>query len=129
MLSYRQSRHAHFLHGDVEHDTQRQNPIFDRGHVSDMVSKYLSHIFTPMAYQQCTSSELSRRETTTSVSTTSPPYRMIIDDDYALIDEIDSQDGGPLHREATIASWKATKTSHQKERKRSRQWLGSVIMR
>jgi hypothetical protein len=54
---------------------------------------------------------------------------MIVDDEYILLEDDDELDGGPLCREATIASWKAKAKPVQKERRRSMQWLATVIKR
>ena len=49
--------------------------------------------------------------------------KFVVDDDMVLLEA--EEDGGPLCREATIASWKARPV--QKERRRSLQWLAAVI--
>jgi hypothetical protein len=55
--------------------------------------------------------------------------KLITDDDLALL--VDEQDGGPLCREATIASWKGKPPVHKEkmDRKRNIHWLAGVIRR
>jgi hypothetical protein len=94
-------------------------------HISEMVIEILSRMLAPASYLQCTSTIPCWAPSTTNVFTAEKKPKIIVDDDYVLLD--DQEDGGPLCRENTIASWK-TKLA-KKERSRSIQWLASVVRR
>ena len=90
----------------------------DHHHIAAFFINFLSHIFTPTAYQQCTLSttcpkdircgELESRRNDSTV--------IIVDDEFVLLETSDSeeQDGGSLCREATI------ETRRKQEKQRSR---------
>lgn len=97
---------------------------FDHHQIAAILVSFLSHVFAPVAHQQCTSStpcwaashtrECSRknREETT----------IIVDDEFVLLDRSsEEQDGGPVCREATIESWKAAKKG-RKRYEDARRW-------
>lgn len=97
----------------------------DHNYISAFLIRFLSHMFAPAAYQQCTSSTpcWAPAHHEESCSKSSSKAVIIVDDEFVLLedDESGEQDGGPICREATIESWKAPK----KERKRSwdaRRW-------
>jgi hypothetical protein len=111
-----------------QHQDQHQHQhhaLFDSHHVSEALVDFLSHMFAPTSYMQCTSSTpcwLPPRIDADS------KQRFIVDDDIVMVEEEEAVvDGGPLHRETTIASWKAK--PEKQERRRSIQWLASVIRR
>ncbi|CAO2658046.1 Nn.00g073060.m01.CDS01 [Neocucurbitaria sp. VM-36] len=115
MLAQKYSQDA-----NVKHDVQHHNASIGRHHLSNFVATMLINVFAPTAYLQCSSSS----STTHDAGIDDRKCTMIVDDDYAYIEEEEEQDGGPLCREATIASWKAKTEACQQERRRSIQWFG-----
>ena len=112
-------------------DTQGSEPnpqihksVIDHHHLSDAIVSFLAHMFAPTGYLQCNSTS-SWSQSSPYVHEINRAHTIVVDDDYVVVDELDNNDGGPLCREATIASWKV-KSAHTK-RRRSLQWLGSVI--
>ncbi|KAF1851382.1 uncharacterized protein K460DRAFT_351311 [Cucurbitaria berberidis CBS 394.84] len=114
MLALPYSRHA-----NIERDEQYRNAFIARHQLFALVLATFSRVFAPMTYLQCASSEPRWKTPSTHEATIDRQYRMIIDDDYALIDDADEQDGGPLCREATIAMWKTNAEPLRKERRRT----------
>ena len=94
---------------------------FDHHHLSEVVVDFFSHMFATASYLQCTSSIPCWSSPSSDEQATKPKF--VVDDDMVLLDA--EEDGGPLCREATIASWKARPV--QKERRRGLQWLAAVI--
>jgi hypothetical protein len=94
-------------------------------HISEMVVDILSRVLAPASYLQCTSTIPCWAPFTTNAYAAEKSPKYVVDDDYVLLD--DEDDGGPLCRETTIASWKARPA--KKERSRSIQWLASVVRR
>jgi hypothetical protein len=119
MLAY-----PHHLLTNHDYATKHHNASFDHHHLSDVVHDFFSHMFAPTSYLQCTSSIPCWAPPAIDAHAADTQPRLIIDDDYVLLDC--EEDGGPLCREATIASWKAAPTK-EKQRRRSIQWLASVI--
>lgn len=100
-----------------EHQTARR---VDHHHVSTFLISFLSHMFAPAAYQQCTCSTpcwvTSHHGDCASKS--SDQAVIIVDDEFVLLEDNsgEEQDGGPLCHEATIESWKAPKNAQRKFR-------------
>jgi hypothetical protein len=103
-----------------EHQTTHQ---VDHHHIAAFFISFLSHMFAPAAYQQCTSSTPcwapSHHAELLSKSSSSSKAVIIVDDEFVLLEDSESetQDGGPLCREATIESWKAPKKNPWTERR------------
>ncbi|KAH7079949.1 hypothetical protein BKA63DRAFT_505354 [Paraphoma chrysanthemicola] len=84
--------------------TSSHNTHFaDRHQLSEFLTSFLTHMFAPTSCQQCTATSPYNLNNTTIADR---KCNCIVDDEYVLFD--DEQDGGPLCREATIASWKMT---------------------
>jgi hypothetical protein len=105
-----------------EHATHSHHNFIDGHHISELAVDILSRMLAPTSYQQCTCSTLCWTPSTTDTYLADRKPKLIVDDKYALQD---GEDGGPICREATIASWKAAPA--KKGRRRSIQWLASVI--
>ncbi|OAL47201.1 hypothetical protein IQ07DRAFT_646810 [Pyrenochaeta sp. DS3sAY3a] len=116
-------------HVDSEHEALFQTAPLDRHRLSDFVVDFFSHMFAPTAYVQCTTTRSYLSSPYMDRSTSDRKCTMIVDDEYILLEDDDELDGGPLCREATIASWKTKAKPVQKERRRSMQWLATVIKR
>ena len=96
----------------TDHETQHQNAHqVDHHHVSAFLISFLSHMFAPAAYQQCTSSTPCWAVSHHSECLSKIEKVIIVDDEFVLLEdqENEAQDGGPLCREKTIESWKAPK--------------------
>ncbi|KAJ8111200.1 hypothetical protein OPT61_g6145 [Boeremia exigua] len=84
----------------------------DYHHVAAFLVSFLSHMFAPVAYQQCTSSApcwaVPRLH---GCAEKSGKTAIIVDDEFVLLEDRESEelDGGPVCREATIESWKVPK--------------------
>ncbi|KAF2820705.1 hypothetical protein CC86DRAFT_374358 [Ophiobolus disseminans] len=89
---------SHSSHLPIPH------PHIDRAHLSALLTSFLQHMFAPASCQACTSS----KPCWTDSSAADYKCRIIVDDEFVLLEdnEEEEQDGGPLCREATIASWK-----------------------
>lgn len=102
---------------DHENEHQRAHQV-DHHHISSFLINFLSHMFAPAAYQQCTSSmscwAIAHHGECASKS--SDKAVIIVDDEFVLLEERDSEerDGGPICREATIESWKDPKKTQKK---------------
>ncbi|KAF1944703.1 hypothetical protein EJ02DRAFT_452301 [Clathrospora elynae] len=116
--------HPRPQHTDLSHDTQHHNAFIDCGHLSEILVNFLSHIFAPASYLQCTSLMPCWSPLPSDTCATQRKQKLIVVDDSALLEN--EEDGGPLCREATIASWKA---GPAKKERRSLQWLASVMKR
>lgn len=96
----------------TDHGTEHQhvNQV-DLHRISEFLISFLSHMFTPVAYQQCTSSApcwvVSHHSE--CLSEKSNKATIVVDDEFVLLDDKrnEERDGGPICREATIESWKA----------------------
>jgi hypothetical protein len=99
-------------HSDANHDkaTFHYTLVTPLQHhnIRHHFSSFLNHMFAPISCQQCTSTSQS------PYRIQDYPARIIVDDEFVLLEE-DSVDGGPLCREATIASWKVM-TKNRKRR-------------
>lgn len=124
MFAQSQNPQMHF-----EHNTTSQTAVLDRHRFSDFIADFFSHMFAPTSYVQCTATKTYMSSPYMSQNTQDRKCTMIVDDEYVLLEDNDEQDGGPLCREATIASWKTKSKPVQKERRRSMQWLATVIRR
>ncbi|KAF2627651.1 hypothetical protein BU25DRAFT_421635 [Macroventuria anomochaeta] len=97
---------------DHETEQQRAHQV-DHHHISAFLISFLSHMFAPAAYQQCTSSTpcWAVSHHSECLSKSSDKAVIIVDDEFVLLEDRDSeeQDGGPICQEATIESWKAPK--------------------
>ena len=97
------------------HQTARQ---VDHHHISAFLFSFVSHMFAPAAYQQCTSSTTCWTTSHHSdwLAKSSDEEVIMMDDDFVLLEDRSSedQDGGSLCREATIESWKAPRTVQRK---------------
>jgi hypothetical protein len=80
--------------------------------------RFLSHVFAPVAYQQCTLSTTCQKDIHCGEldSRRSDSTVIIVDDEFVLLETSDSedQDGVSLCREATIETWR------KQEKQRSR---------
>jgi hypothetical protein len=98
-----------------EHHTARQ---VDHRHISAFLISLLSHMFAPVAYQQCTSSTpcWATSHRSDCASKRGDKAVIIVDDEFVLLEDKSSEelDGTSLCREATIESWKASKKAQRK---------------
>jgi hypothetical protein len=117
---------AHLQHPSTNHErAMHDHHIFlDGHHISELAVDILSRMLAPASYLQCTSSIPCWAPSTSETCYADRKPTLIVDDEYVLLDK---EDGGPLCREATIASWKATPA--KRERRRGIEWLASVIRR
>ncbi|KAJ4988137.1 hypothetical protein SVAN01_06389 [Stagonosporopsis vannaccii] len=106
----------------AEHQHAHQ---FDHHQIAAFLVSFLSHMFAPAGYQQCTLSASCctashRRE---DLSRLRDETAIIVDDELVLLENRSSeeQDGGPICREATIESWKAPKKARRRYLD-ARQW-------
>ena len=90
----------------------------DHHHILAFFIRFLSHVFAPVAYQQCTLSTTCQKDIHCGEldSRRSDSTVIIVDDEFVLLETSDSedQDGVSLCREATIETWR------KQEKQRSR---------
>lgn len=88
----------------------------DHHQIATFLISFLTQTFTPVAYQQCTSSTpcWATPRSQTCVSINDAKTLIIVDDEFVLLEDSEEQDGGPLCREATIESWKTPKKVHKR---------------
>jgi hypothetical protein len=111
-------------------------------HVSDAVLDFFSHMFAPASYLACTCSTPYRAPASpspaTHITSQDEKLKIVVDDDIVVLEgeqDGEEEDGGPLCREATIASWKTGEQKKERggsstsRRRRSLQWLAGVIRR
>jgi hypothetical protein len=104
-------------------------------HVSEAFLDFLSHMFAPASYLACTCSTPcwapAPASSDANVARHDEKLKIVVDDDIVVIEDEREEDGGPLCREATIASWKVggKKERRNSSRRRSLQWLAGVIGR
>jgi hypothetical protein len=107
-------------------------------HLSDAVLDFFSHMFAPASYLACTCSTPCWAPAPLSPynqPTHDEKGRVVLADDNVVLDnDEEEEDGGPLCREATIASWKACakKERRQRESRRRRtslQWMTDVMQK
>lgn len=111
----------------TEH-VQRQAFHLDRQNVSGAVVSFVTHMLAPTSYLQCVSSPSYHYADFYPHEYKIKQIRnVMIDEAIVVMDEEVLQDGGPLCREATIASWKAKPC--RKERRRSLEWLSAMLKR
>ncbi|KAL6153583.1 hypothetical protein ACJQWK_03716 [Exserohilum turcicum] len=103
----------------------------NRHHLAENVVDWFSHMFAPASCQQCTCSQPCWAPPPPPPPTAAELGRpsLVVDDDLVLLKG--DQDGGPLCREARISAWKEQgeqdKEAARKKRRRSMEWLASVI--
>ena len=102
-------------------------------HLSEAVQDFFSHMLAPASHLACTCS--------TPCWAPSPPSpddhnahdgkrAIVVDSDIVVSEDEREEDGGPLCREATIASWKMNEKKREGgNRRRSLQWLADVMRR
>jgi hypothetical protein len=115
--------HPHQLHHQI-------TPAY----LSEAVLDFFSHMFAPASYLSCTCSTpcWAPEPLHPNVYHHDKKLNIVVDDDIVVLeDKGEEVDGGPLCREATIASWKAgaKKGGRGRGRRRSLQWLAGVIGR
>lgn len=95
---------------DHETSTQHVHQV-DHHHISAFLISFLSHVFAPAAYQQCTSSTPCWAPSHNTECLSKNKAVIVVDDEFVLLEDEESeeQDGGPICREVTIESWKAPK--------------------
>lgn len=101
-----------------DHKTHHQYAHqFNHHHISAFLISFLSHMFAPVAYQQCTSSAncWALSHDSECLSKSSSNAAITVNDEFMLLESEDKeQDGGPICRETTIESWKAPKKASKR---------------
>lgn len=97
-----------------QHDRKNEHQTahgVDHYHILAFLVGFLSRMFAPTAYQQCTSTTpfWANPHHSEPASWGDDESVITVDDKFALLGhrESEEQDGGPICREATIESWKA----------------------
>ncbi|KAH6852982.1 hypothetical protein BKA58DRAFT_64273 [Alternaria rosae] len=102
-------------------------------HLSDAVQDFFSHMFAPALHLACTCSTPCWAPSSPSShdqNVHDGKVEIVVDSDIVVREDEREEDGGPLCREATIASWKVGgKKQARRHRRRSLQWLAGVIGR
>jgi len=101
-------------------------------HLSDAIQDFFSHMFAPASYLACTcSTPCWAPAPLTPCNYNAHDGKIAIVVDSNIVEEEGEEgeeDGGPLCREATIASWKMKEEKREGgNRRRSLQWLTGVI--
>lgn len=104
-------------HSDWKIEHQHAHQV-DHHQIAAFLISFISHMFAPTAYQQCTSSTpcWATPNDQTCSSKNNAKTTIVIDDDFVSLEDNghEEQDGGPICREATIESWKAPKKAHKR---------------
>jgi len=102
-------------------------------HLSDAVQDFFSHMFAPASHLACTCSTpcwAPAPLTPCKYNAHDGKIAIVVDSDIVVSEDEREEDGGPLCREATIASWKMNEKKREGgNRRRSLQWLADVIRR
>ena len=109
-------------------------------HLSDAVQDFFAHMFAPASHLACTCSTpcwAPAPLTPCNYNAHDGKIAIVVDKDIVVAEETDEmeEDGGPLCREATIASWKVGGKQQEQaqerrnRRRRSLEWLAGVIGR
>lgn len=102
-------------------------------HLSDAVQDFFAHMFAPASYLACTCSTpcwAPAPLAPCNYNAHDGKIGIVVDSDIVVSEDEREEDGGPLCREATIASWKVGgKKEKRGNRRRSLTWLAGVIGR
>ena len=102
-------------------------------HLSDAIQDFFAHMFAPASHLACTCSTpcwAPSPLTPCKYNAHDGKIAIVVDSDIVVSEDEREEDGGPLCREATIASWKMNEKKREGgNRRRSLQWLADVIRR
>ncbi|KAI8933821.1 hypothetical protein NX059_009523 [Plenodomus lindquistii] len=114
------------------HHHRHHHPHISAEQISTVVVNFFSHMFAPTSYLQCTSSG----RWSEPLHEGERNHTIVVDDEFILIDDDKDPDGGPICREAAIASWKSGKADRdgqamgmKRRRRSSVQWLTGMVRR